>query len=278
MRLGVLTLGQDDRTGYLLDAVRAADIDVVTADAPITDAASTLREGGRIARADADVVLLLASAADAAPFAGEAALSLGCPILLAGEFAPALLDAAGALAEVGVSFDRLTLTGVATDGDRLLAYVRANEKRRRQKGIEAAHKLYGQRLALPSGGATHPFDRAQWLRQFGIVAVVADADAEADFRADDGDAYGALTVHLLRLLSETDPVTVPVGGPLNPTFVYARLSRRAGRFLCHAAPGDAPSDRLAEHLLSGRLHGLPAEHLPALRAACETLDVLCVMV
>jgi hypothetical protein len=275
MRLGVLTLGHDTHTGYLLDAVRAADIDVVTAEEPITDTPSALREGERIARADADVVLLLVADHAAAAFAGEAILSLGVPLLLTGEFSPALFDAAGTLSEMGVSFDRLLLTGTAEDGERLLTYLRTNEKRHQQKGIEAAHKLYGQRLSLPPTGAMHPLDTAQWLRQFGVTLV--PADAEANFRADDGDAYGALTIHLLRLLSDTDPVTLPVGAPLDSAFLYVRLSRRAGRFICLALHGDTPPDRLTAHLLSGSLHGIPAEHIAALRAACETLDIPCTL-
>lgn len=275
MRLGVLTLGQDTHTGYLLDAVRTADIDVVTAEEPIIDTASALREGGRIARADADVVLLLAADPATAALAGEAVLSLGVPLLLAGEFSPALFDAAGTLSEVGVSFDRLLLTGTPEDGERLLTYIRTNEKRQRQKGIDAAHKLYGQRLGLPLSRGIGPLDTAQWLRQFGVSLV--PTDAEADFHADDGDACGALTIHLLRLLSDTDPVTVPVGAPLVPDFIYARLSRQAGRFICLAVQRNTPPDRIADHLLSGRLHGIPTEYTAALRAACETLDIPCTL-
>jgi hypothetical protein len=271
MRLGVLRFGLGIEIETLLAPLGEAGIDIVTAEAPITDAATALREGERIGRADCDVVLLSVLSEAEAVLVAPAVLTIGCPLLLAGPFSTAFGTAAGALAEIGVGFDRLILTGDATDGERLLTYFRANERRERQKGIEAAQKLYGQRLALLASGALPPFDAAQWLRQFGIVTV--SEGSEADFSAADGDAYGALTAQLLRLISEQEPRGLSVGSPLETGDTYAQLARRAGRFVLIAFRGNIEVERIAEIVVGGRLYGVPGDYRAALRAACETLAI-----
>lgn len=235
MRLGVLALGSalDEADEGLLEASQHADVDIVSGEATGTSSLTASKQGMLVARADCDGVLLLAKEQTAAPFAADAARSLNCPILLVGAFDTAFLNAAGSLAEAGLPFDRHVRGG--NDGQAVLAWLSANQKSIRHRGIEAAKKLLGQRFALfgsPPEGVS--FDAAQWRSQLGVTVLSFDSrslpeggdqgltafcrEAGVDFGAlgagveadnvnlpficaTNGDVNGALTMQLLHLVA-----------------------------------------------------------------------------
>lgn len=307
MRIGLLSFGSLDAQTPFADALRARDVDVVTTEDAVTSFAIASDEAARIARADCDGVVLLVSDATVPAHVGQAGLLLGCPLLLAGPFGATFLDAAGALAEVGISFNRRnTQTGILVDRVRSFAsleeaqvdenaqwffdWAQTNNKQERQRGYEAARKLYGQRFALPPGTVA-PLDPVLWRRQFGVTVVPFGEDA--DFSAPDGDVNAALTHQLLKLISggETSVESVNVDTMTEAhegaTHTFAQIARRAGRYICITLPGmkakdDFGTDEFAviAHIpwqshtfLSGKLQAVPGDLRGALRAACESLDI-----
>jgi hypothetical protein len=134
-------------------------------------------------------------------------------------------------------------------------------------------------------------DAALWMHQFGVITTTESEGA--DFAAPDGDSCGALTGHLLSLVSgETITSRVPVvashGGAAedaDTAATFARITRTQGRFRCLLLRGalrsdgvtvvrfDCPDARLFAAASSPWLHAVPGDHLGALRAACEALDI-----
>lgn len=203
MRLGILPLGpvpDDLGLAALADALRARDVDVVAPAETLQGALAVSKEAERLQRADCDGVLVVVPPGPTSndlistkPYTTSAlALRLpGTPLLLVGTPSPALFDAAGGFEEVGgVWYDRLLLGagGLPAEQAHVEAWLKENERRERQRGLEAAQKLYGQRLALvgdaPTGAA---FDAAQWAGQFG-VSLELYAFQE---RIESADAYSA---------------------------------------------------------------------------------------
>ena len=252
----------------ITEVLRARDVDVVSADEAATTGAIAAREAARLQRADGDgVALFVGEDATPAHFA-QAALHFGCPILLLGAFTSAFFDAAAALAEIGVPFDRFTLTADAAE--RVFGWLAENKKTARQPGIETAQKLYGQTMALGGDGL---IDAALWQRQFGVTVFRGGVDADADFFALDGDANSALTAHLLRLISGSEPYIVPISEPIPAETTLAQIARVRGKFVCLCVRGVGTMGEMERHLLSSRLWAIPGDYAAALRAACEALDI-----
>lgn len=186
MRIGILTFvspkSRDSEDAarlterQLTQTLREREVDVIPADgaAAAQSGIDGAREAERFARADCDAVLFVVTEGALASSVAQAALRAPGPLLLAGSFGPAFFDAAGALEEIGVSFDRLLLTGETLSADFVENYLRENARAERQRGGDAAQKLYGQRLALfgdPGDGPLAFLDPAQWRNQFGVTVV-----------------------------------------------------------------------------------------------------------
>jgi hypothetical protein len=272
VRIGFLSFGGGGADTALVEALRARDIDVVVADESAVSGVIAVREAARLSRADCDGVAFFVEPGAVADYVAQAALHIGCPVLLVGPFASVFFDAIGALAEIGVPFDRDLLA--YNDIDRITVWLTANRKTERQRGIEAAQKLYGQTLLLPSQANTWgSFDPAQWKRQFGVTIIWGHSE-EADFHAPDGDVNGALTVRLLSLISGADVRTCTVDELLHEDEqTFARITRRVGRFICVLSRRQVTRVQFALTLMSSRLHSVPGDHVAAMRAACEALDV-----
>jgi hypothetical protein len=291
MRLGVLEFGSlSSIEEAVLNPLRARDVDLVTGLIESLD--DSLREAKRISRADCDGVLLM-TGEDLDPVTVPAAATLlaGVPLLLAGhQGSRAFFDCVGALEAIGARFDRIYLiNSEPRPAAYLEAWLQEHAKKERHRGLDAAYRLYGQRLCISpdTGGLDAPL----WMHQFGIIAT---AEAEgSDFAAPTGDACGALTDHLLALVAG-EPVRQPVElaatqeghpeeGDIAATF--ARITRLRGRFRCLLlrgalrADGTSPARVECSHkdlfavASSPWLHTVPGEHLGAMRAACDALDI-----
>ncbi len=285
---------------------------VVVADALVSSGAAAAAEAERITNADCEGVLFHPGAGAVAGHVLPAALRVNSPILLAGNDAPAFFTAAGALLEVGIPFGRAPGDVDDPRTQELIGrWVVEHSPTERQKGEDAAQKLYGMRFAL-FGDADPRLDGSQWLSQFGIHVVHAPAlpaeEIEAfcaqqgiDFHARDGDANGALTGQLLGLISEQPVPSFTLrrydagadlwtgAGPegqatdTRPAFTLARITRRSGRFVCALLRGERVGDTglrlhcpyplLADMLAAPRLHAAPGDHVAAAKAACEALDI-----
>lgn len=291
MRLGILLFRTEGSAAALLtESLRADDHDVVLPESDDLGA-----EADRLVRADCDGVLFFVGANADSTLVARAALHLNCPLLLSGPFGPAFFEAAGALNEIGIPFERAPLLS-SKEADFVAAWLRESAKTERQRGSDAARALYGQRLAL--GGISAFLDPAQWMSQFGVlIERGGGSDAPpADFSASDGDANGALTLQLLRLVSGNGPVATAIVADLPgaaarldndlpaaaSAATVARITRRSGRFVGVLGRGiidgralqlDAAPARLRETLAADRLHVAPGEHVGALRAAFETLNI-----
>ena len=294
MRLGVLELGSVHLSVQpLLNSLRAQDIDVVVGEGVVTSLGEALSKARRLFRADCDGVLLIVGDGTLLETVSAAATLLaGVPLLLASYgCSSAFFDAVGALEFIGARFDRVYLANDMPGPDAYVkSWLRENAKKERQRGLEAARKLYGQSLYAPLETGGLP-DAALWMHQFGIIPTT---EAEgADFAAPTGDACGALTDHLLSLIAD-----VPANAPISlVTFqgseaaendrkvTLARITRTKGRFRCLLLHGalrengtstarldcaDAPLFAVAASPL---LHVVPGDHLGAMRAACESLGI-----
>jgi hypothetical protein len=315
MRLGVLPLGHAP-LGVLdtevLAPLRALNIDVIVPEPdtpPITTGVGAAQAAERLHRADCDGTLIfVGSDADeeegdsamysAAICAAQAALHLAAtPLFLSGLPSGTFFTAAGALAAIGVPFDRhfctadfalSELTGVVQ------TWLSENRREERRRGTDAARHLYGHRLYIP-GAYTTP-DVAAWMHQFGVI-VNRSAEG-ADFVADDGDALAALTGHLLARIAGADAkaMRTPVfgeqlGGADDETTraTFAQITTYAGRYRCTITRGnlggDLPKGRasvLRYACDDGQLFAIATfpefcavlgEHVGALRAACYALDI-----
>jgi hypothetical protein len=268
-------------------------VDVVTGDSVIGSLEDSVREAKRLARADCDGVLLVAGEGlQLETVSAAATLLAGVPLLLVGHAGSrAFFDCVGVLEAIGARFDRVYFAdGEPNSAAYLEAWVQENSKKERQRGLEAARKLYGQRLYVPQETGGLP-DAALWMHQFGVIAT---SEAEgADFAAPGGDTCGALTDHLLSLVSHKEPFSpvplaascggAPEEGDIDVTF--ARVTRTRGRFRCLLLRGslrahgasivrfDTSNARLFAVAASPWLHAVPGFHPGAMRAACDALDI-----
>lgn len=292
---------------------------VVAAEDVVRSGAAAASEAERIARAEVDGVLFHVCAGARPDHGLQAALRAHRPLLIVGSDVRAFFAFAGALQEVGVGVGRALGGGEDPDTQtQIVRWLSTHEPVERQRGEEAAQKLYGMRLGIFGGNGAH-VDRAQWLSQFGVFVQHAPALAreeeaidafcareQVDFRAPDGDACGALTTQLLRLIGGEpvfcfdlryhDPnknrwtVTTSVGEVNGPAgtgdataLTLARITRRAGRFVCVVLRGehedatglrlDGLHSALVATLAAPRLHAAPGNLEGALKAACEALDI-----
>jgi hypothetical protein len=265
MRLGLLPFTEYP-TESLINASKSRDIDVVAADKLALSRLAAHEEAQRLSRADCDGVALLVGPETAAAWVAEAALHLHHPLLLTGLTSPAWWQAAGALAEIGVPFDRLPLV----DAERIAAWLQRIEKRQRQKGIEAAHKIYGKRLSLPSG--TLVSDPYVWQRQLGITLVTGENEP-ADLTAPDSDIYAAVAEELLHLTTGEWPQRLQLPNLPEPDTTLIQLARQRGRLMCFVGYSIASPEIFAARLLSPTILTAAGDFREAIRAACETLDI-----
>lgn len=268
MRIGLLPFGSLDPTP-LAEYFRSVDVDVISAEQPVTTLVLAGEEAARIARADCDGVALLLGPDMDASQVGKAALHLPSPLLLTGPVSAAFGAAAGVLAEIGVSFDRYPWEAPEPPLAAISAWLTANAKRERQRGIEAALKLHGQRLSLGPGVCSG--DPAQVQRQFGVTLV--GSGEIGDFSHPDGDLNAALTAQLLHLISGEEVAALPMDEAVPDGATGARLVRIRGRYLCFLLHGASSPRERAGALLAGDYYTALGNHIAALRAACETLDV-----
>lgn len=294
MRLGVLEFGSvHPALPPLLDSLRAQDIDVVVGESAVTSLGDVLSEARRLFRADCDGVLMVVwEGATGETASAAATLLAGVPLLLAGyRGSGAFFDAVGALESIGSRFDRVYFVNDAlSPAASVESWLRENAKKKRQRGLEAARRLYGQRLYVPLETGGLP-DAALWMHQFGVIPTT---EAEgADFSAPTGDACGALTDHLLSLVADV-PANAPIAlvtshggevaeGDTNVTF--ARITRTRGRFRCLLLRGalrangvsvarlDCSNAQLFAVASSPLLHVVSGDQFGAMRAACEALGI-----
>ena len=237
MRLGILPLGPlPDALAFapLAAALRAEDVDVVAPDSLPTTAEGTVAEAERIARADCDGVLLLCpERLPASDLPLRCALPLAAyPLLLGGTFSPGFLAAAGALEAVGgLQIDRLPLLSgeLGRETGRVRDWLAENERRERQRGVEAARRLHGERIALlgePVAGRS--VDAAGWLAQFGVFVsslserVIEARVARRASRGEDADATAVWYAAIIAVCAEESIDCAVFGG---------------GRFLDRLEPG-----------------------------------------
>jgi hypothetical protein len=270
MRLGILESGAATDWSPLIEGLRTKDVDVVTAESPTLSAQTIAQEAARLHRADCDGMVVFVTDALAYSFMTTLTLHITCPLLVASTNLPALCDACGALSALGIPHERLHLRPESNLTEILLQWLKANRKTERQPGMEAAAKLYGQRFSLaetPMVGV----DREQWLQQFGILLV--SAEAEADVQVPDNDLHTAFCCHLLRLLANTEPLLLPVDVSLPADHTFLQIARRSGRFVGLYGYTTIAEDIGSFPFLSGRLALVPGDRRVALRAACHALDI-----
>lgn len=227
MRIGLLTFvapqnAESPATSlsserHIAEFLRQRDTDVVTAESPaVSGVTAAAKEAQRLHRADCDGVVFLAEAGTQAAVVAQAALFVPGPLLLCGVPGPSFFDAAGALEEVGVAFDRLTrrLSEEESAGDlpeRVERWLRQNAKPERQKGAEAAQKLYGQRFVIFGSAPYLPAcDPAQWLSRFGVT-VSGYAPPTSLAEAAQTAAQEAADFCLIRREATEEPESVPDG-------------------------------------------------------------------
>ena len=189
------------------------------------------------------------------------------------------------------------------------AWLGENAKIIRQKGIEAAHKLYGVRLFDERAEISDDSLalKLRWLHQFGVLIRTTrepdDVRAD-DLVASDGGILGALTDRLLRLVSGSDTImgisqsqmendqgyadlpthtialisTYPVSrgrqASLDWNF-YGRILQGAqtpeGSFRIGRYPfGFLEADKDEREF---RFYAVAGDHVGAMRAALNTLDI-----
>ena len=304
MRLGILPLGDGpfDALAPLVAALAARDVDIATPPAEgalLTTPALLRDEARRLARADCDGIVLMVGAGFDPSLVAGVALDTNTPLLLAGRGdSPAYYQAAGTLTQIRALFDRADLADPAL-AETVFAWLYGNRKSEWHRGLAAARRLHGERLAV-AGNVGGGVSSAVWLRQFGVlVAFCAPGSpdlADADFAAPDGDAWGALTdrllTHLMPPPSEgatappiaraTVDALAPAGGG-DPATAARIAPIGEGRVVCHILPGTvspstpfapaAPLPRLHDTLLSGTLSVVPGDLTAALRAACYALGI-----
>lgn len=285
MRLGILAFGEPlPVVKGIGDDLRARDFDVIVAsDEPIP----AREEAKRLGRADCDGVLFTLGDGVEADDIAEAVLHVAaaaCPILLV---APP--EAAGAqAAEAWKTLQALTpacdtLFSTEATADRVALWLEENGKTERQRGTEAAYKLYGIRL-FTGGAAVGGFDgKMRWLKQFGIL-LRADADPESsrpdDLHAPEGDLTGALTERLLHLVSGSEDIHSFNTEHLRSE---ARATDAGNITVAHIAPDGSgfravlfqgvtpPDDNFGGEIRGG--YAVAGKHLGAMRAACDALDI-----
>jgi L-fucose isomerase-like protein len=183
MRIGIMcfadtaTAAAGDAAARVGSWLKQADHDVVPAETGVASGVAAAEEAARIARADCDAVILCLRPGAAPSPVTEASLRLNCPILLLGapEDAGTFFEAAGTLAGIGVPFGRVL--GAADDPavqEPLRRWLRDHAPAARQRGEEAAQRLYGRRYAhveADAGGAFPDLDAARWMSQFGVRAM-----------------------------------------------------------------------------------------------------------
>ena len=276
MRLGVLPFGADTGEAQIAAELRERDVDVVVADEPATTGAIAAREAERLQRADCDAVALFIGDGTPPHRVTQAALYLGCPLVVLGPMLPFVEEASAALKEIGVPHHRLSIA----DGVRntLYDWVKENEKAARQPGIEAARKLYGQTLSF---SGPRFLAAALWSRQFGVTVVRDDSEdaAAADFSAPDGDADFALALHLLRLISAQEPRVLPApetpveDDSVSEIVTAAQIILEGTRYVCHARRASSLTDLIKEIPTTNRFAVASGDYIAALRAACESLNL-----
>jgi len=308
MRLGVLaseaasdTVTPDEQA--VLALLRDRDIDVVLGHDE--DAQSGVDQVKRLARADVDGALILPSWRGAVVVALHLA---DTPLLLC----------EGDNGDDGTIYDVLTQLNAPLD--RLLVpvsrpeeaagaieqWLTENRRTERQRGHEAALKLYGQTMGVRGDALLG--DGARYLLQFGLTVVPLSASDAAvgesptvDFGSDQGlvgGIHALLTRHLLNLVSPSDAADATTIALSALSFseetgeaaaTFAALSRVGERFRCVLSRGFAGETgappRLPSHLqshigttLSGGfdlryLSYIAGEHVGAMRAACRALDI-----
>ena len=310
MRLGLLifdTTGSTDaetEANLLAETLRGKDIDVVTntpepdaltgiqkppetvpATAAIIDTFAHAQEAGaRLHRADCDGVVFWIGENASPAFAAPAALFLSCPTLLCGANHASFYDAAGVLEMRGVVFDRLILTGEAAHTASFTeTWLAQNNRKVRQKGTDAAQKLFGKRLILPNQNAAQTVDAAAFFDQFGVLVTSdsGEAPGENDLVTEaGGDACAALAEFLLRGVSEdgTDVRRVFAGVladlPNEAEQTVCQIYQRKGRFVCLLAPADYAKTAPFRNAVCGSILFIAAGNVQAeMKAACAALDV-----
>lgn len=176
MRLGILTFGDEgdglEAQGRLAAWLEEQGHHVVPGESVVATEASATSAAERSARAHCDVVvfLLQSQALPCPDLCVSAALHVNAPILLLGsaEVPAPVWEFAGALREIGVVFGRVLGDPDAADTRAGIAgWLHDHDGEARQRGEDAAQKLYGQRF----GALIAPpqrVDASQWLSQFGI--------------------------------------------------------------------------------------------------------------
>lgn len=278
MRLGILTFGAAPDT-TLLDALGDRDVDVVRGEATVSGLAGAKAEAERVARADCDGVALVIGDDAQALHVAHAAQFLGVTQLLVGRHSDAFFAACGALAEVGIPFDRALFAAGETATTDLWQWLQSNRKAARQAGVDVAQKIYGQTLRVV-GVTTVGVDAAQWRQQFGISIVFGSGNTatdEVDLVADDGNPNRALCRRLLHLVSGQDAAEYCYGDAFPVQTTLAQLYRSKGKFhlLCfyHEDAGQTIGADLSV-LFDAVLYSVPGDVRPALRAACDSLDIV----
>lgn len=177
MRIGILPVvaaGNEAREagGRFVDALaewlRGRQHDVILPEDPPASGIRVMDEAERFARADCDGVLLPVSPGPVIDQVVQAALLVNCPVLLVGDDLPAVVDAAGALTEVGIPFDRvLSSGGEDATRARIADWLDQHKPDTRRRGEEAAQRLHGARYGA-FGRDRFGLDASQWLSQFGV--------------------------------------------------------------------------------------------------------------
>ena len=302
MRLGILALGQPlAEIAALTETLAARGIDVVH---PAGDPPGVRDEAERLRRADCDGVLLAVGAGAAGDDAAEAALFVTGPVLVVQ--VPAAVrpagdpdggpDAVKILRRLGTPVDTVLVSEATPDG--VEAWLRENAKTERQRGGEAALKLYGLRLMAP--GVTAGEAKFRLLAQFGILARAADSGVPRpdDISAPQGDGAGEIAERLLRLVAGSDAVRPVSADTLSgksssaearPATVFGMFQSTSGAafqaVLLRATQGADGEFRLSELQREKlprddapvQLFGVAGDHFGAVRVACNTLDIAVIL-
>jgi|GEM_PF-5930234 hypothetical protein len=261
MRIGILAYGENALPNGLLERLRSDDIDTIFAE-PIGSLEMAKAEAERLGRADCDTVVVALGSGYAPRHLALSALFLPVPFLLLPAEHTDATPAEQWLRELRIFFATPSIPAplsLELLAEEIRRWTQENERRERDRGIEWVRQLYGKRIRFVTETPPNP---VLWMRQFGIFPVESDEPADTTWTAP--TPADAVLLSLLKTLGGIDPIqySPPTPAPNTESYTWASLVQQGDQFHCQCALSPAPL-----------WYGVPGNHLGAIRAACEALDI-----